>query len=351
MAVSFASTATVLGYPADGAKNKSPAEAQKIQDGSNEESAQREPTDAGHAPYRFALDDSSAWRKHLEDEGYVVLARAMTPDEVNTAKDLLWTDIEAHHGISRADSETWKKWRLSRTGLDTAVVQDPGAWYVRACPGVKRAFEEVWETPELIVSMDAVILWRPWWIKSSWMPITEGLHLDQNPFHKPGLETVQGMVPLLPVSTASGGLQVIPRSHTEAAKAELKEEFPHLASCGDWCPLMSDHESAILLLAEPGDLILWDSRTIHGGHVGSGSPCSGCPEEFPELARMSVTVCMVPRSKASAEVLEARRQGFLMGKIFNHSPHEAGTSSGTLRSMSARRHRLEDLTVAQQALL
>ena len=29
---------------------------------------------------------------------------------------------------------------------------------------------------ELIVSMDAVILWRPWWIKSSWMPITEGVH-------------------------------------------------------------------------------------------------------------------------------------------------------------------------------
>jgi hypothetical protein len=46
---------------------------------------------SGHAPYRFALDDSSAWRKHLEDEGYVVLARAMTPDEVKTAKDLLWT--------------------------------------------------------------------------------------------------------------------------------------------------------------------------------------------------------------------------------------------------------------------
>jgi len=35
MAVSFASTATVLGYPAE-AENRSPAEAQ-IQDGSNEE--------------------------------------------------------------------------------------------------------------------------------------------------------------------------------------------------------------------------------------------------------------------------------------------------------------------------
>ena len=31
---------------------------------------------------------------------------------------------------------------------------------------------------------------------------------------------LSGMVPLLPVSMASGGLKVIPRSHTEAAKAE-----------------------------------------------------------------------------------------------------------------------------------
>ena len=58
--------------------------------------------------------------------------------------------------------------------------------------------------------------------------------------------------------------------------------------------------SAILLLAEPGDLILWDSRTIHGGHVGSSRP-SRRPESA-ELARMSVTVCMVPRSKATPEV-------------------------------------------------
>eukprot|EP00434_Breviolum_minutum_P011034 symbB.v1.2.009735.t1/scaffold625.1/size179458/12 len=342
-----------MGYPADEAENCHIAQ-KEIPDGSNEEKdtgSRKESTtqraSSMSASYRFALDDASAWRKHLHEEGYVVLSEAMTPKEVRTGKDLLWTDLEAaHHGLSRNDSTTWKNWRLSPTGLDTSVVQDPGAWYVRACPGVKRAFEEFWETPELIVSMDAVILWRPWWIKSSWKPVTEGLHLDQNPFHKPDLETIQGMVPLLPVSTVTGGLQVIPRSHTEAAKTALKEDFPHLATCGDWCPLMSSHESAVLLLAEPGDLILWDSRTIHGGHVGTGAA-----EANDELARMSVTVCMVPRSRATTEVLEARRQGFLMGKIFNHAPHEAGSSTGTLRSRSRKRHCLEELTAAQQALL
>ena len=52
----------------------------------------------------------------------------------------------------------------------------------------------------------------------------------------------------------------------------------------------------MLLLAQPGDVILWDSRTIHGGHVGTGAG-----EADEELARMSVTVCMVPRSRATAE--------------------------------------------------
>jgi hypothetical protein len=35
-----------------------------------------------------------------------------------------------------------------------------------------------------------------------------GLHLDQNPFAKPGFECVQGMMPLLPVTDEVGGLQV-----------------------------------------------------------------------------------------------------------------------------------------------
>ena len=68
-------------------------------------------------------------------------------------------------------------------------------------------------------------------------------------------------------------------------------------------------------MAEPGDLILWDSRLIHGGREGErreegreGSREEKREEkseeegEKNELARCSVPVCMVPREWASKEV-------------------------------------------------
>jgi len=200
-------------------------------------------------------------------------------------------------------------------------------------------------------------MWRPWWLDESWKPKTEGLHLDQNPFSKPNLECVQGMVALLPVTETIGGLQVVPDSHTDEAKTKLKELCPHFKNRGDWCMLegVNLKTEPQLLLADPGDLILWDSRTIHGGVVGSGvvpddhrhstgEPCG-------DLARLAVTVAMTPRARASALVQQARVDGFQAGRCFNHSPHEAGTSSGTLTSKPPRGYSPIQLSAAQAALL
>ena len=94
-------------------------------------------------------------------------------------------------------------------------------------------------------------------------PRTEGLHLDQSPFHKPNLETIQGMVPLLPVTLVTGGLVVVPESHLVTGvtgKKALKERYPHLKDAGDWCPLPKQdvsYQHQLLLEAEAGDLILW----------------------------------------------------------------------------------------------
>merc|ERR1719390_131282 len=119
--------------------------------------------------------------------------------------------------------------------------------------------------------MDTVIAWRPWHVEKSWRPQTEGLHLDQNPFTKPQLDCVQGMMPLMDVTEATGGLEVVPGSHNAAAKAAYKEMYPDMARRGDWCPLDQDDPlqgQGVLLVASAGDLILWDSRTVHGGVVG-----------------------------------------------------------------------------------
>jgi len=265
--------------------------------------------------------------------------------------DGLWADMESYAapGVRRSDPKTWtNRCFPSIHGLTPSLAQSAGAWIVRGAPGVKAVFARIWGTPKLLVSMDCVILWRPWLhepgdgkgkgaVKEGALfrrPRTEGLHLDQNPFTKPGLECVQGMVPLLEVTAATGGLEVVPRSHTAAAKASWKREHAHLKGSGDWCPLAvgsSLGKGRKLILAEPGDLVLWDSRTIHGGVVGSGLTTAHLTPPDVSLARLSVTVSMTAASRASPEVRKIRREGFKMGRNFNHTPHEAGTSTGTIQ--------------------
>lgn len=352
--------------------------------------------------------------------------------DVAAVKDLLWKDLESAHsdiGLDRHDPTTWQRWKLPSHGIDGSLAQSAGAWHLRGLPRVQAAFKELWGVEDIITSMDATILWKPWMRGARvppWRPrsmregqtatpamflpplISEGLHLDQNPFSKPDLECVQGMVPLLPVTEVSGGLQVVPRSHTAEGKARLLKAHPLLEdSWGgeDWCPLppssrfnaakISGGRGAVLLEAEAGDLILWDSRLVHGGKVGLGTPQAAAPtasttnadpatpnldaglpvvvapppaaaaptalNQAPppvnavmplrELARMTVTVAMTPRAWACEDVQRQRRAGFEAGRAFNHVPHEAGTSSGTVHATRKSGYLPFELTAEQNAVL
>lgn len=343
--------------------------------------------------YWFSIEDP-AWRSHLFERGYVVVKQVALANDVDYAKSLIWNDLEGAEGIDRNDLNTWKKWCLPAHGLVASLAQTAGPWYIRGLPRVKEVFSRIWETPDLITSMDAVIIWRPWlegakvaaWrpkflaaeevpeepvvstFESFPPPRTEGLHLDQNPFTKPYLDCIQGMVPLYPVTRDFGGLEVIPFSHTDEQKEKFMSDFPRFEHMGDFCliPGRSPHcANPLLLEAEAGDLILWDSRTIHGGKVGRG--LSGIVAEdsaaapnaadgsrrvpMAELARMTCTVSMTPRAWASEEVQASRSQGFEEGLAFNHCPHEAGTSAGTIHACRKLGYRAFELSAAQRALL
>lgn len=300
--------------------------------------------------YVFDLTDEANWLEQLRGHGFVVIRGVSTADQVTAVKDLLWEAIsERHPHVVRDDPGTWD-FPLNEAGLVPWLTQSAGAWAVRGWPGVKQAFARIWETEDLIVSMDCVLLWRPWWVDSKWRPSTEGLHLDQNPFNKPGLECIQGMVPLVSVTEASGGLQVVPDSNLDVAKDGFKRAHPHMRNSGDWCPCDDDDlkQQALLLHAEPGNLVLWDSRTVHGGLVGTGK----CKQRGPtELARLSVTVSMTPRSWASDLVQQRRREAFRKGESFNHVPHEVGAGGGTVRAPVRRGFQPPMLTDEQHALL
>jgi len=317
--------------------------------------AQAQPSEAQQPPhYSFALDEVR-WVQHLRDQGYCVLRGVASKEEVAEAMALLWTDLEAAHGAVRGAPETWAGFWLPAHGIMAHLAQSSGAWFVRGLRGVKAAFEQVWATADLIVSMDAVIAWRPWHLNESWTPRTEGLHLDQNPFTKPKLECVQGMLLLIDVTESSGGLEVVPRSHTEEAREAIRQRYSNWG--GDWCPIKGDDPMtarAVLLLASAGDLILWDSRTVHGGVVGNGAAAGAGGdgvEKETQLARLSVAVAMTPRARASSQVQSLRRAGFAARESFNHCPHEAGTSSGTIRRKLPRACARVELSESQLALL
>ena len=178
--------------------------------------------------------------------------------------------------------------------------------------------------------MDTFIVWRQWWLsgKENWKPKTAGVHVDQNPFRKKGLHCVQGMLVLYDVNEHTGGLELLPNSHTEAVQEELRNRYPNARDGkNDWLRFTEDDPyqgKPKLVKAKAGDLILWDSRVIHGGGVGSGYSKDSYPLSKGDLARLAFTVTMTPKSYVSdPTVLFRRRKTFLDGKAaLNHWPHE-----------------------------
>lgn len=290
--------------------------------------------------YSFFPEDDELWLRHLEEHGYCVLRGVVDESVVSQATTLLWSDMDRYFGAKREDYLTWGNIPTGAAGIVNRMLpQTLGAWMIRGHEAVRTAFGKIWQTDNLLVSMDSLLIWLPWWLVPSWMPYSEGLHIDQNPFTKPNRCCVQGMVPLQDVTEATGGLEVVPGSHLPEAKERFKKNHMHCKqSVSDWCVLRiksPEDENPLLLKAKAGDLILWDSRLLHGGKVGTGA----MHEEV--LARLTVTVCMTPRSFISPGreklVLDAREKGFISGSTFSHWPHEIVRTFWPRESESAQR--------------
>ena len=135
----------------------------------------------------------------LKEFGYVVIKKVLSDGEAATAVELAWEYLEGvGTGIDRSDVETWddERWpTLAHGGLipGHGVGQTACMWHVRSAPRIKQAFAAVWETEELLVSFDAMALWRPWQYNPTWRTNAGAswMHIDQNPITRPGLQCVQ----------------------------------------------------------------------------------------------------------------------------------------------------------------
>ena len=165
------------------------------------------------------------------------------------------------------------------------------------------------------------------------------------------------MVPFLDVTKDIGGLQLVPRSHTEKIQEEIRQDNP--LHRGDFVPVSNEKylPGAVVVEAQAGDMILWDSRVIHGSQAGPGMLEGGKDSGGAEaLARCTGLVCMTPRAKASQKVLDTRTAGFQSGVGFSHWPHEAhlsamGNTDGANITWEAKQFKPLELTPQQRRVL
>ena len=257
-------------------------------------------------------------KEYLDREGYVVLKETLTKQQAGKTLNLLWDYLEElDTGIDRKDPKTWDddRWPTAAHGgilPSYGIGHSKSQWYLRSIPNVKKAFAKIWGTEELLTSFDGVSLWRPWNINPQWK--TESgqtwFHIDQHPISRPGKQCVQGLVNLLPTSEEIGGNVMVPGSHKffknipqeyEERLARLPLGVDHFRFPNDDPKLSS--QKPIMCNMEIGDMLLWDSRTIHCSNSGTS-----LRKGTKELVRAASLICMMPKEKSNPEVIKKRRE-------------------------------------------
>merc|ERR1712013_133739 len=116
------------------------------------------------------LKNTSTWLAELRTEGYTVIGNLAESDEVLHARALVWDWLEGlGTGIVRDDpstwgNEAWPDWPgIKKYGSckSNGAAHLGATWYLRSLPKLKEVFSKIYETEDLIVSLDGMILWRP----------------------------------------------------------------------------------------------------------------------------------------------------------------------------------------------
>ncbi|KAL2700643.1 hypothetical protein AAEP93_007462 [Penicillium crustosum] len=268
------------------------------------------------------------WRDDLHNQGYAVIKNAIDTERAigYQRKALEW--LKSFSPALDLDSpSTWTKDNLPVQGqVNTfngySVTHEKFMWDARMEPKVLEAFAKLWGTDELLVSFDALNVTLP---NQKYKPALKPWpHVDQSPFRR-GLHCIQGIINLSHAGPEDGALMVFPKSNTVTERFFDTETDPSTWEQKDirlfsveeikW---FEDHGmKPFKVLAEPGDLILWDSRTVHWGGeptvnsntirtviYASYAPLQDIPAEI--LLRLTHLETLIEQQKDAINELSAR---------------------------------------------
>ena len=247
---------------------------------------------------------------NLKKNGFVIIPNVLNNDEVSKATELFF------------------KWKKSIPNIDKLHDQiDPHgifkfheighqqhAWFIRTRPTLINIFKKIWNTDELTVSFDGCCYIPKEFKKKDniWT------HTDQAPISK-GLQCYQGFVSLTKNSERT--IVLYQNSHN-LHENYFKEK--NINNSKNWQLIDKDYletikENKRVLQINPGDLVLWDSRTFHQNQYGK--PCS---EE-----RLIQYVCYLPKNhiKNTISQQKKRKQYFRDLRTTSHWPYPIKVNS------------------------
>lgn len=198
------------------------------------------------------------------------------------------------------------------------IAHESFTWAIRQEPGVIEAFARVYDTDDLIVSFDNVNMAFP--NRKDVAPNKPWPHQDQDP-EKPGFRCLQGLVNIFPNGPDDGGLIVCKGAHnlSEEFHRQFKDEpNPVWSWTKEWYGFTEQGMAWlkekgcewIKITAEPGDLLLWDSRTPHYNLSPTGT-----------RPRFCVYTCYMPAAEASQENLVRKKAAFDNHQSTTHWPN------------------------------
>jgi len=264
-------------------------------------------------------DVHTEWADHLNEHGWAVVKGVVPKERCEYYYNGMWDFMERFGtGIDRNKPSTWKNsnWpSVLHGGLmqHYGVGHEQFVWDARSEEGVINAFATLWGTDELLVSFDGINLTRPRKYLAD-INLSPWPHTDQSGITK-GFSCIQGVINLLPNGPEDGGLIVLDKSHKK--HAEYFETFPHRLNASDWVRIekaemgfYSDCKQT-RVCGDPGDLLLFDSRTIHWAEEPKG-----------DIFRAAIYVCMQPASFATPGQIAAKKDAFFNKRMTSHWPHK-----------------------------
>ncbi|KAJ7593464.1 hypothetical protein C8J56DRAFT_931149 [Mycena floridula] len=220
------------------------------------------------------------FRDDLVRDGFAVVP-AITAEKAATYVDAAHSWLESFNlGYKRDDPATWKVENIPsafKGGLFVGygVPHEQFLWDIRQEPGVIDTFARIWGTDKLLVSFDGVNISVPGILPPGHDGLKPWPHVDQSP-NRTWFHCIQGIVNLLPNGPDDGGLMIM--RGTRPLFAELFETFKKDMPEGGWKYRDTYHFNQEHMkwfeskgctwhkvTANPGDVILWDSRTCHYG--------------------------------------------------------------------------------------